>query len=66
VVRFVNTARPQIAIEESENRVLRGILGRTRDEVVRGWRKLHNDELRNLHSSNIIILFKLRCDRQGM
>jgi hypothetical protein len=37
-----------------ENRVLR-IFGPKRDEVTRGWRKLHNEELHNLHSSPCII-----------
>jgi hypothetical protein len=34
-----------------ENRVLRRIFGPKRDEVTGGWRKLHNEELRGLHSS---------------
>jgi hypothetical protein len=34
-----------------ENRVLRRIFGRRRDEVTGGWRKLHNEELRDLYSS---------------
>jgi hypothetical protein len=38
-----------------ENRVLRGIFGPKSDEVTRGWRKLHNEELHNLYSSPIII-----------
>jgi hypothetical protein len=38
-----------------ENRVLRGIFGLKRDEVIRGWRKLHNEEFHNLQSSPIII-----------
>jgi hypothetical protein len=38
-----------------ENRVLRGIFGLKRDEVTAGWRKLHNQELRNLYSSPSII-----------
>jgi hypothetical protein len=38
-----------------ENRVLRGIFGPTRDEVTGEWRKLHNRELHNLHSSPDII-----------
>jgi hypothetical protein len=37
-----------------ENRVLR-ILGLKRDEVTGGWRKLHNEELRDLYSSPCII-----------
>jgi hypothetical protein len=38
-----------------ENRVLRRIFGPKRDEVTRGWRKLHNDELHDLYFSAIII-----------
>jgi hypothetical protein len=38
-----------------ENRVLRRIFGRKRDEVTGGWRKLHNEELHNLYSSPSII-----------
>jgi hypothetical protein len=34
-----------------ENRVLRGIFGPRVEEVTGGWRKLHNEELRNLCSS---------------
>jgi hypothetical protein len=34
-----------------ENRVLRRIFGPTRGGVMRGWRKLHNEELHNLYSS---------------
>jgi hypothetical protein len=45
-----------------ENRVLRRIFGSKREEVVGGWRRLHNEELLNLYvSSNIIIVIKLRC-----
>jgi hypothetical protein len=38
-----------------ENKVLRRILGPMRDEVTGGWRKLHNEELRDLYSSPSII-----------
>jgi hypothetical protein len=39
-----------------ENRVLRGMFGPNRDEVKGDFRrKLHNEELRNLYSSPIII-----------
>jgi hypothetical protein len=35
--------------------VLRRIFGPKRDEVTGGWRKLHNEELRDLYSSPSII-----------
>jgi hypothetical protein len=38
-----------------ENRVLRRILGPKRDELTEEWRKLHNEELRDLYSSPSII-----------
>jgi hypothetical protein len=38
-----------------ENRVQRKIFGPRIDEVTRGWRKQHNEELRDLYSSPSII-----------
>jgi hypothetical protein len=38
-----------------KNRVLRRIFGLRRDEVIEGWRKLHNEELHNLYPSPGII-----------
>jgi hypothetical protein len=35
-----------------ENRVFRRIYGPKRDEITREWRKLHNEELYDLDSSN--------------
>jgi hypothetical protein len=46
-----------------ENRVLRRIFGPRRDEVTGEWRKLHNEELRDLYSSpstSIIRIIKSR------
>jgi hypothetical protein len=45
----------------SENRVLWGILGPKMEEVAGDWRRLHNEELHNLHASpNIIMVMKSR------
>jgi hypothetical protein len=38
-----------------DNRALRRIFGSKTDEVMGGWRKLHNEELHNLYSSPFII-----------
>jgi hypothetical protein len=38
-----------------ENRVLRRIFGPKREEVVGGWRRLHNEKFHNLYTSTIII-----------
>ena len=44
-----------------ENRVLRRIFGPRRDEVTGEWRKLHNEELSDLYSSqNILRVIKSR------
>jgi hypothetical protein len=44
-----------------ENKVLRRIFGPKTDEVTGWWRKLHNEELRDLYSSpSIIRLIKPR------
>jgi hypothetical protein len=46
-----------------ENRVLRRIFGPKRDEVTGEWRKLHNEELRDLYSSPSIIIMMKRMIR---
>jgi hypothetical protein len=38
-----------------ENRVRRSIFGPKRDVMTREWKKLHNEELRDLYSSLTII-----------
>ena len=41
------------------NRVLRGLCVPKRDEVIREWRKLHNEELNDLYCSpNIVRVIK--------
>jgi hypothetical protein len=38
-----------------ENRVLRRVIGSKREEVVGGWKRLHNEELHNMYASQNII-----------
>jgi hypothetical protein len=49
------TLREEHRLRVFENRVLRMIFGPTRDEVTGEWRKLHNEELRDVYSSPSII-----------
>jgi hypothetical protein len=48
----------------SENKVLRRIFGLKRDEVTGEWRKLHNEELRDLFSSPSIITSRIIKSRR--
>jgi hypothetical protein len=45
------TLRENHRLRVFENKVLRRIFGPKRAEVTGGWRKLHNEELRDLYSS---------------
>jgi hypothetical protein len=49
------TLREEHILRVFENRVLRRMCGRKRDEVTGEWRKLHNEELHSLYSSPDII-----------
>jgi hypothetical protein len=58
------TLREEHRLKVFENRVLRRIFGLKRDEVTGEWRKLHNEELRDLYSSpSIIRIIKSRDER---
>jgi hypothetical protein len=46
--------REEHTLRVSENRLLR-IFGPKMEEVVGGWRRMHNDELFNLYASPYII-----------
>jgi hypothetical protein len=49
-----------------ESSMLRGIFGPTKEEVTRKWRRLHNEELHDIHSSaNIIRVNKSRMRLSG-
>jgi hypothetical protein len=53
------TVREEHRLRVSENRVLRRIFGPEREELVRNWRRLHNEELHNLYASpNIVRVIK--------
>jgi hypothetical protein len=49
------TLREEHRLRVFDNRVLRRIFGTRRDDVTGEWRKLHNEELRDLYSSPSII-----------
>jgi hypothetical protein len=55
------TLREDHRLQVFENSVLKRIFGPRRDEIIGGWSKLFNKELRNLHSSpNITRMIKSR------
>jgi hypothetical protein len=55
------TLREEHRLRVLENRVLRKIFGPKKNEVTGEWRKLHNEELRDLYfSPSIIKIIKSR------
>jgi hypothetical protein len=50
------TLREEPKLRVFENRVLSRIFGSKRDEMMGGWRKLHNKELHELYSSTSVII----------
>jgi len=53
------TLREGLRLRVFENRVLRRIFGRNREEVTGEWRKLHNEELNDFYCPpNIILVIK--------
>jgi hypothetical protein len=49
------TLRETHRVRFSENKVLRRMFEFMKDEIVAGWRKLHNEDLHNLYSSPSMI-----------
>jgi hypothetical protein len=59
VQNLVSHIKGRTHIEVFENRVLK-IFGPKGEEVAGGWRRLHNEELRNVYASlNIIRVIKM-------
>ena len=55
------TLREERRLRVFENRVLRRVFGPKREEVIGEWRKLHNEELRDLYAlPNIVRVVKSR------
>jgi hypothetical protein len=52
------TLKKEQRLRDFENRVLRKMFGLRRDEVTGEWRKVHNEEFRDLNSSSIIRIIK--------
>jgi hypothetical protein len=56
--------KQEYRLRVSENRVLRRIFGPKKEEGAGSWRRLHNEELRNLYAlPNIISVVKSRTMR---
>jgi hypothetical protein len=60
VVKLVSDMKEEHRLRILDTKVLRRILGPKRDEVIEGWRKLNDEELHKLYSSNIIGMKKSR------
>ena len=60
------TLREERRLRVFENRVLRRVFGPKRDEVTGEWKKLHNEEFRDLYSlPNIVQVVKSRIRWAG-
>ena len=60
------TLREERKLRMFENMVLRSIFGPRRDEVTGEWRRLHNEELKDLYSSlNIVRVIKTEKNEMG-
>jgi len=55
IAQIVIEMREGLGLRVFENRVLKKIFGPKRGEVMREWRRVHNDELPDLWSSSYFI-----------
>jgi hypothetical protein len=60
------TLREEHKLRVFENRVLWRIFGPKRDEVTGEWRKLHNEELRDVYSSPCIMRINNQVEEDEM
>jgi hypothetical protein len=49
------TLREEYRLRVFENGVLRRMFGPKKDEIMRGWRKLHEENLNKFYSSKILL-----------
>jgi hypothetical protein len=54
-VKLASDFKGRHRVSVFENRLLRRIFELKRDEIIRGWRKLHNEEIEKFYSSPDII-----------
>jgi hypothetical protein len=55
VIKIELKLREERRLRVLENRMLRRIFGPKRDDVIREWRKLHDEELNDMYSLNNIV-----------
>jgi hypothetical protein len=65
IIIFLQTLKEVHRLRVFANRLLTRIFGQKRDEITGCWRKLHKEELHNLHSSPDIIR-KIRSRRMEL
>ena len=59
------TLREELRPRVFENGLLRRVFGPNRGEITGEWRKLHNEELNDLYSPNIIRVIKIEKNEMG-